>query len=196
MGKRYIYSDWTKKWHLVDKGHRDWRDGFTPSQLKKLGKAKAKQIYLGGGFIEKPRTKRKSKPKKRKATKKKMTYTDYTNKIIKAKSMREVNAIKKKAFKNLSKHGERHNIGFFAEQKRLEIQNRNTVHIDDLDLKTRYRKFNGMKFRLFNTAENKRTAKQVKKDLKFYGHKVRTVYNPRKGKYDVYVRKKPGVFYP
>jgi len=50
-GKRYVYGTRTKKWHLVGKSDRDYKFGFTPTQLKKLGKVKAREKYLGAHFI-------------------------------------------------------------------------------------------------------------------------------------------------
>ena len=51
MVKKYVYGTRSKKWHLVGKSDRDFRYGYTHSKLKKIGRAKAKKIYLKGRLI-------------------------------------------------------------------------------------------------------------------------------------------------
>ena len=51
MAKRYVYGTRSKKWHLVGVSDRDYSQGFTPSELKKIGRAKAKKRYLAGRLI-------------------------------------------------------------------------------------------------------------------------------------------------
>ena len=44
--KRYVYGTRTKKWYLVGKDDRDYAYGITKSEMKTLGKEKAKKKYL------------------------------------------------------------------------------------------------------------------------------------------------------
>lgn len=52
--KRWIYSDWTKKWYLVgpeDKDYYVW--GITQEDFKKMGEEEATKQQLSGSFIGK-----------------------------------------------------------------------------------------------------------------------------------------------
>ena len=49
--KRYVYGSRSKKWHLVDSSDRDYKHGFTKSDMKRLGKKKAKEKWNSGSFI-------------------------------------------------------------------------------------------------------------------------------------------------
>lgn len=45
--KRWVYGTRDNKWHLVGKDDRDYEKGITQDEMKKLGKDKAKEKYLG-----------------------------------------------------------------------------------------------------------------------------------------------------
>lgn len=44
--KRYVYGTRTKKWYLVGPEDRDFTHGIEPITFKKIGKKKAKNLYL------------------------------------------------------------------------------------------------------------------------------------------------------
>jgi len=49
--KKWVYGTRDKKWHLVGPDDRDYDQGISQEEFKKLGPARAKQQYLGGRLI-------------------------------------------------------------------------------------------------------------------------------------------------
>ena len=49
--KRYVYGTKTNKWYLVGKSDRDFKDGLSLAEFKRLGQEKAKEKYLSPKVI-------------------------------------------------------------------------------------------------------------------------------------------------
>jgi len=52
MTKRWVYGTRTKEWELVGHKDRDWDDGISQAEMKKIGKKKAKEKYLKPTYIK------------------------------------------------------------------------------------------------------------------------------------------------
>lgn len=49
--KKWVYGTKDKKWHLVGQEDRDYKQGISQKEFKKLGKQKAKKKYLSPSFV-------------------------------------------------------------------------------------------------------------------------------------------------
>jgi hypothetical protein len=46
MNKRWVYGTRTHEWILVDNTDRDWKDGISEIEMKRIGRKRAKEQYL------------------------------------------------------------------------------------------------------------------------------------------------------
>jgi len=50
--KKWVYGTKDNKWHLVGPEDRDYKQGISQDEFKKIGKEKAKKKYLSPGFVK------------------------------------------------------------------------------------------------------------------------------------------------
>lgn len=49
--KRYVYGTRTKRWSLVSEKDRDYIDGIPKDLFKRVGKERAKELYLENRIV-------------------------------------------------------------------------------------------------------------------------------------------------
>ena len=49
--RRYVYGNRTKKWYLVSEKDRDYIDGIPQNLFKRIGKKRAKELYLENRIV-------------------------------------------------------------------------------------------------------------------------------------------------